>query len=82
MPPKAVIFSVEPYVCFVPEADTIRRAFEAVWTTLYATCLLKAQSQELKITLSQTPIALAAYGITDPQELRRKALERMALSSR
>ena len=33
-----------------------------------------------KIALSQTLITLAAEGITDPQELRRRALENMALS--
>jgi hypothetical protein len=35
----------------------------------------------LKIALSRTLIALAAEGITDPQELRRRALENMALTS-
>jgi hypothetical protein len=37
------------------------------------------QSMELKIALSQTLIALAAGGVTDPRELRRKALESMVL---
>jgi hypothetical protein len=40
------------------------------------------QSEELKIQLSQTLVSLAADGITDWQELRRKALESMALSVR
>jgi len=39
----------------------------------------KDQSQELNIVLSQTLVALAADGITDPQELRRKAPEKMGL---
>jgi hypothetical protein len=38
-------------------------------------------AKELKVALSQTLIALAADGITEPQELRRKALENMALTS-
>ena len=58
----------------------IERAYEAVWSTLYAHMSSdRDQSQELKIVLSQTLVALAANGITDPQELRRKALETMAL---
>ena len=39
----------------------------------------KATSRELKIALSQTLIGLAADGVTDPRELRRKALESMVL---
>jgi hypothetical protein len=54
-----------------------------VWTTLYAHVpTVGDQAKELKITLSQTLIALAAEGITDPQQLRRRALEKMALMSR
>jgi hypothetical protein len=63
--------------------DAIERAFDAVWTTLYAhTPSDGYQSKEMKIVLSQTLVALAANGITNPQELRRKALETMALSVR
>jgi len=63
--------------------DAIEQAFEAVWTTLYANMAPENnESQELKIALSQTLIALAVDGITDPQELRRKALESMSLSGR
>ena len=61
-------------------ADAIDQAFEAVWRTLCAHMPPDSdQSQELKITLSQTLIALAADGVTDPRELRRKALESMVL---
>ena len=61
----------------------LEQAFDAVWTTLYAHVpTVGDQAKELKITLSQTLIALAAEGITDPQELRRKALENMVLTSR
>jgi hypothetical protein len=63
----------------------IEHAFEAVWTPLYAhmpTDRDRDQSKELRIALSQTLIELAATGITDPQELRRKALESMALGTR
>jgi len=62
----------------------IEQAFDAVWTTLYAhmpTDGDQDQTKELRITLSQTLIALAADGITDPQELQRKALENMALTT-
>jgi len=63
--------------------DAIERAFDAVWTTLYARMPSDGyQSKEMKIVLSQTLVALAANGITDPQELRRKAIETMALSVR
>ena len=60
--------------------EAIERAHDAVWSTLYAHMSSdRDQSQEAKIMLSQTLVALAANGITDPQELRRKALETMAL---
>jgi hypothetical protein len=35
---------------------------------------------EVSISLSRTLVALAAEGITDPKELRRKALENMILT--
>jgi hypothetical protein len=35
-------------------------------------------AEELKIALSRTIVALAAEGIADLQELRRRALEEMA----
>ena len=60
----------------------LEQAFDAVWATLYAYMPLAAdQAKELKVALSQTLIALAADGITEPQERRRKALENMALTS-
>jgi hypothetical protein len=63
--------------------DAIERAYDAVWTTLYAHMPSDGdQSKEMKIILSQTLLALVANGITDPQELRRKALENMAFSLR
>jgi hypothetical protein len=63
--------------------DAIEQAFDAVWTTLYAHMSSdNDQTKELKIALNQTLIALVADGITDPLELRRKALESMALSVR
>jgi hypothetical protein len=63
--------------------DAIERAYNAVWTTLYAHMPSDGdQSKEMKIILSQTLLALVANGITDPQELRRKALENMAFSLR
>jgi hypothetical protein len=62
---------------------SLEQAFDAVWTTLYAHVPSTGdQAKELKIALGRTLIALAAEGITDPGELRRKALENMALTSR
>jgi hypothetical protein len=61
----------------------LERAFQDVWAVLYAHLPLDgAASKEQAIALSQTLVALAADGITDPQELRRKALETMALAPR
>ena len=61
----------------------ITEAFDAVWSTLYVQVAPEnTQADELKIALSQTLIALASEGITDPQELRRKALENMAFTIR
>jgi len=59
--------------------DSIEEAFHSVWKTLYAHVASdNPQSDELKIQLSPTLVALASDGITDPRELRRKALESMA----
>jgi hypothetical protein len=61
--------------------NTLQEAFAAVWTTLYAHMPIEGDdSQELKITLGRTLVRLVAEGITDPKDLRRKALENMALS--
>lgn len=61
--------------------NTLQEAFAAVWTTLYAHMPIEGDdSQELKITLGRTLVRLVAEGITDPKDLRRRALENMALS--
>jgi hypothetical protein len=63
--------------------EAIEEAFNSVWRTLYAHVTSdNRQSGELRIQLSQTLVALASDGITDPRELRRKALESMAFSLR
>ena len=60
--------------------NTLQEAFAAVWTTLYAHMPIEGEdSQELKITLGRTLVRLVAEGIIDPKDLRRKALEDMAL---
>ena len=60
--------------------DAMMEAFTAVWGTLYAHVPLNGSSAEgLKIELSRTIVALVAEGVTDPNELRRRALENMAL---
>ena len=67
--------------CYSPSLlDAIERAYDTVWSTLYAHMSSERdQSEDLKNALSQTLIALVANGITDAKELRRKALETMAL---
>jgi hypothetical protein len=61
--------------------DAIEQAFHSVWKTLYAHVSSdNRQAEELKVQLSQTLVSLVSDGITDPKELRRKALENMALS--
>ena len=62
----------------------LERAFQDVWAVLYAHLPLGGGDavKEQSIALSRTLVALAADGITDPQELRRKALETMVLTPR
>jgi|GraSoiStandDraft_4_1057263.scaffolds.fasta_scaffold4637810_1 hypothetical protein len=62
----------------------IERTFQDVWAVLYAHLPLDGGDavKEQSIALSQTLVALAADGITDPRELRRKALEAMVLTPR
>ena len=63
--------------------DAIEQAFSSVWDTLYAHVSSdNRQVEELKIQLGQTLVSLVSDGITDPRELRRKALESMAFSLR
>jgi hypothetical protein len=66
---------------FSPEVlSNLSQAFEAVWTTLYAHVPIEGEdATELKIALSRTLVAFAADGVTEFQELRRRALETMAL---
>jgi len=63
--------------------DAIEQAFSFIWKTLYAHVSSdNRQAEELKIHLSRTLVSLVSDGITDPQELGRKALESMAFSLR
>jgi hypothetical protein len=56
---------------------SIERAFDATWSVIRAheAGANKARMAELSMALSHKLIELAAEGITDPQELRRLALE-------
>ena len=54
-------------------------AFTSVWAVLYSHVPLKGNGVENKVDLSRTIVALVAEGVTDPKDLRRLALERMAL---
>ena len=63
--------------------DAIEQAFHSVWETLFAHVSSDTkQAEELKIQLSRTLVSLGSDGITDRKELRRKALENMAVSLR
>jgi hypothetical protein len=58
--------------------DAIEKAFDAVWSTLHVHAQFGSeQSQELKIALRQTLVALVSDGVNDPEELRRRALEHL-----
>ena len=57
-------------------------AFQDVWSLLQAHDSPETDaSKDLSIALSRTLVALAADGITDRQELRRKALVQLVLSA-
>lgn len=57
--------------------DSIERAFDATWPVIRAheAGANKARMAELSMALSHKLVELAAKGVTDPQELRRLALE-------
>ena len=60
---------------------TLEGAFQDVWLLLQAHDSPESDaSKDLGIALSRTLVALAAEGITDRHELRRKALVQLALS--
>ena len=62
--------------------NSMEQAFKAVWRMLYAHMPVEGDNaHELQIKLSQTLVSLASDGLTDPAELRRGALEAMALNS-
>jgi hypothetical protein len=56
---------------------SIERAFDTTWPVIRAheAGANKARMAELSMALSHKLIELASEGITDPQELRRLALE-------
>ncbi|MGE5260859.1 MAG: hypothetical protein ACM3MH_08265 [Actinomycetota bacterium] len=58
----------------------LEEAFTGVWRILYAHMPTDGDAaEELRSALSRTLLGLVAEGITDPNDLRRKALENMAL---
>jgi len=59
----------------------IERAFDATWPVIEAGAN-KARMAELSRALSQKLIELASEGVTDPQELRRLAVEAFPLESK
>ena len=74
-------FTDQPIDGYSPELiSALEQAFVAVWTTLYAHVPVDGDAaKELRIALSRTLVALAADGVTEFQELRRRALETLAL---
>jgi hypothetical protein len=60
----------------------IERAFDSAWSVIRAheAGANKARMTELSMALSHRLIELAADGVTDPQELRRLALETFPLT--
>ena len=69
---------------FSPEvSEVLERAFDDVWTVLAAHQEPGSECEpEMGITVGRTLVALATNGITDRQELRRQALETIALAPR
>jgi hypothetical protein len=67
---------------FSPEViEVLERAFEDVWTVLEAHQDPGSECEpEIGIAVGRTLVSLAANGITDRQELRRRTLETIALS--
>jgi hypothetical protein len=58
-------------------------AFNDVWAMLYAQVPPESDDVlELSVSLSRELVALAVEGVTDPKELRRRALANMILTSR
>jgi hypothetical protein len=67
---------------FAPEViEVLTGAFQDVWTVLQAHQEPGSDCGfEMGITVGRTLVALAAAGITDREELRRQALEAIALA--
>lgn len=77
-----MILNIDGSKEYSPEAlQALTQAYDAVWTTLYAHMPIdgSAETSEMSFHLSQTLAGLAASGTTDFQDLRRKALEAVAL---
>jgi|SoiMetStandDraft_2_1073263.scaffolds.fasta_scaffold652351_2 hypothetical protein len=70
-----------PYPAFYDSTQraAMRWAFDAAWSVIRAheTEDDQDRDQELRVALNETLIALAAEGITDAQQLRSEALQRM-----
>jgi|KBSMisStaDraftv2_1062788.scaffolds.fasta_scaffold2215939_1 hypothetical protein len=78
MPPN----NQRPPSDFSPEvSEDLATVFNEVWAMLYAQVPPEGEeAMRLSLSLSRTLTALAVEGITDPKELRRKALENMILT--
>ena len=61
--------------------EDLATAFNEVWAMLYAQVPPEGEeAMRISLSLSRTLTALAVEGITDPKELRRRALENMILT--
>ena len=65
-----------------PTVEAIEQAFKAVWNLYEHRARHDQETQEVMVILSRTLVALAADGITDAKELRRRAVENMGLGPR
>jgi hypothetical protein len=64
-----------------PPSELVR-VFDAAWTAIHPTGrrLKFRQEDRRRLDLAKCIIALAEDGVTDPRELRRRAIEEMLLS--
>jgi hypothetical protein len=65
------------------ELAILQQAFDSVWAMLYSHVYMddEATVKKLNMALSDAVLSLAAEGITDPLQLKRKAAEHMLLTS-
>jgi hypothetical protein len=77
MSPQRVRFEA-----FAPDqVASLQQAFQAAWAVLKPHKLAPDKENEKKVELADCLIALAEKGITDPDELKRRAIEIMFIGT-